>query len=387
MNRLTKTMTCGMLAVALGATSLAGCGKDSKIDGTKTVATCNGEEVSLGAASFLMRYTQAQMMSYYSMFGQSMSWDSVQDEEKGTTLGQSAKDNLMDQLEDMMLLKENAKEYEVSISEEEQKAIEEAAKSFIEANDEETLKSLAVSQKDIETVLELFTIQNKMYEPMTADVDTNVPDEDAAQKTVTCVRVSAAGTETDEEGNTIELTEEEKAQKKEQAQQVLDKIAASEDVAGADMDALAKEVDENLSATSSSYGSDDTVVEDAIKKAAEGLEDGQLAPEVAEGENAYYVVRLDANFDQEATDSKKKSIVDERKQEAYQAKLDEWSEAAKFTVDEKVWDKIEVTDSNPFVFKQQETDAEGTDTAEPSSDAPDTAGAQDGAEQGEQAEE
>ena len=293
----------------------------------------------------------------------------------------------MDQLEDMMLLKENAKEYEVSISEEEQKAIEEAAKSFIEANDEETLKSLAVSQKDIETVLELFTIQNKMYEPMTADVDTNVPDEDAAQKTVTCVRVSAAGTETDEEGNTIELTEEEKAQKKEQAQQVLDKIAASEDVAGADMDALAKEVDENLSATSSSYGSDDTVVEDAIKKAAEGLEDGQLAPEVAEGENAYYVVRLDANFDQEATDSKKKSIVDERKQEAYQAKLDEWSEAAKFTVDEKVWDKIEVTDSNPFVFKQQETDAEGTDTAEPSSDAPDTAGAQDGAEQGEQAEE
>ena len=87
MNRLTKTMTCGMLAVALGATSLAGCGKDSKIDGTKTVATCNGEEVSLGAASFLMRYTQAQMMSYYSMFGQSMSWTAYRMRRKVLPLG------------------------------------------------------------------------------------------------------------------------------------------------------------------------------------------------------------------------------------------------------------------------------------------------------------
>lgn len=370
MNRLTKTMTCGMLAAVLGVTSLTGCGKT--LDGTKTVATCNGEKVSLGAASFLLRYTQAQMMSYYTMFGQSVSWDTL-DEEKGMTLGESAKENMLSQLEDMMLLKEHAKDYDVSITEEEQKEIEESAKSFIEANTEETLKQLAVSQEDIETVLELFTIQNKMYDPMTADVDTEVSDEEAAQKKVTCVRVSTVGTETGEDGKPIALTGEEKEQKKEQAQQILDKIAASEDVAGADMDAIAKEVDENLSATTSSYGSDDTIVEDVIKNAAEGLEDGQLAPEVAEGENAYYVVRLDTNFDQEATDTKKSTIVSDRKQEAYQAKLEEWSKDAKFDVEKKVWDKLKVTDNNPFVFKQEPADTtgtEGTDENTENTDAP-----------------
>ena len=51
-------------------------------------------------------------------------------------------------------------------------------------------------------------------------------------------------------------------------------------------------------------------------------------------------MRLDSKFDQEATDTKKDSIVSQRKSEAYSAKIQEWKDAADFQVDDKVWGKV-----------------------------------------------
>ena len=46
-----------LLAAALGMSVLGGCG--NTIDGNKTGATLNGEEVSLGFMNFMARYQQA----------------------------------------------------------------------------------------------------------------------------------------------------------------------------------------------------------------------------------------------------------------------------------------------------------------------------------------
>lgn len=54
---------------------------------------------------------------------------------------------------------------------------------------------------------------------MTADVDTNVEDKEAQQSKITYCKVSTEATK-DDEGNSTELTDEEKAAKKDQAQQV-----------------------------------------------------------------------------------------------------------------------------------------------------------------------
>ena len=337
MNKFTKTLACAGLVVVLGTTSLAGCGKS--LDGTKIAATCGDDKITLGTANMMLRMTQAQMASYYSMFGGSTAgiWD--QEGEDGKTYGENTKDDMMDQIHNMVLLKQHAKDYDVTITEDEQKKIEEAAKKFMDDNDADTIAKLAVSQSDIETILEFYTYQEKMYDPMTADVDTNVEDSEAAQSKITVCQISTAGTQ-DEEGKTVELTDEEKQAKKDQAQAVLDKINAQEDPAAADMDALAKEVDENLTASTKTFGSDDTALDDKLKEAVKSLTDGQVAPEVIEGEDAYYVARMDATFDEDATQSKKESIVTERKQEAYNDLLKEWGKDTKIDVDKKVWKKV-----------------------------------------------
>ena len=351
MNKFTKTLACAGLVVALGTTSLAGCGKS--LDGTKIAATCGDDKITLGTANMMLRMTQAQMASYYSMFGGSTAgiWD--QEGEGGKTYGENTKDDMMDQIHNMVLLKQHAKDYDVSITEDEQKKIEEAAKKFMEDNDAETIAKLAVSQSDIETILEFYTYQEKMYDPMTADVDTNVEDSEAAQSKITICQISTAGTQ-DEEGNTVDLTDEEKQAKKDQAQAVLDKLNAQEDPASADMDALAKEVDENLSASAKTFGSDDTTLDDKLKEAVKSLTDGQVAPEVIEGESAYYVARMDATFDETSTQTKKESIVTERKQEAYNKLLEDWGKDTKIEVDKKVWKKVTLTDADSYTFKQVE---------------------------------
>lgn len=371
MKKMNGKIACGILASAILAGSFSGCGK---LDGTQTVATVDGEKVTLGLANYIVRDQQAQMESYYQMMAQSYGMDmstmQIWDEktEDGKTIGESTKDDAMETIHTLYAMKSHADEYNVTISEEEKSKIDEAAKSFMEANSAETLEKLAVSEGDIVTYLELLTYRQKLHDPMVADVDQEVSEKEANQSTVSVVKFSTAGTEKDDEGSTIELTEEEKKAKKEQAQQLLDKLKASENVAEADMDAMAQEIDENLYAYTPSFttaGSEDDTLEQSVINAVADLEDGQLVQEVVEGVDAYYVVRLDKKLDEEATANKKESIISEREQEQYDKLVEDWTKDSKLEVEKNVWKKVEVTDSVSFQYKpaEQSEPEEGSEDA------------------------
>ena len=354
----------------------------------KTVATVGDEKVTLGLASYMVRDQQAQTMSYYNMlmsqYGVSGSASNVWDQkgDDGKTVGESSKDGVMTTINQLYVLKAHAADYDVTITDDEEKAIKEAAAEFIKDNDEKILKKLAVSEDDIVTYLELVTIRSKMHDPMTADVDTEVSANEKDQTRVTIVKVSTEGTEKDDDGNTIDLTDEEKAQKKDLAQQVLDKVKASDDVANADMDALAKEVDDSLSATAPAFttaGSTDDTLE---------LKDGEVADSVIEGDDGYYVVRLDKMLDEDATENKEKTVISERKSDLFDSTLEDWVKEEKIKVKDKVWDQITVTDSVSFVYKSadssddtkssdaqdstEDTSADNTEDTSEDADAKDT---------------
>lgn len=366
MNKLGRVLACTTLAATLTMTSLTGCG--NTLDGTKTVATVGKEEITAGTVNMMLRMTQAQMMSYYSMFGTSTTgmWENKGDD--GKTYAESTKDDIMDQLHNLVLLEQHAKDYDVTITDEEQKELKAAAEKFMTDNDAETIAKLAVTQSDIEKLLELYSYQTKMYDLMTADVDTNVEDKEAQQSKITYCKVSTKATK-DDEGNSTELTDEEKAAKKDQAQQILDKIKAQEDIAGADVDSLAKEVDESLSSSTATYSTneddEDSSLDAEVMKAAKELtEDGQLASDVIEGSDGYYVVRMDSVFDKDSTQTKKDSIVKERKQKAYDKLLKKWAKKTKISVNKKVWKTVTLTDEDVYSFKQADTSSETTDSTD-----------------------
>ena len=374
MKYIKKKIALGCLAGALAATGLTGC--SDKMDGASVAVTINGEKAPLGVVSFMTRYQQAQTQAMYDMyFGGTNDglWDQVADEKTGETYGESARDDVLEQIETMYLLREKAKDYDVKITKKEQKKITEAAKQFIEANSAETLERLAASQADIETVLELQTYEKKMFDPMVADVDDKVSDDEAQQTTVTYVRVEGESEDEEQAEEIVSEDEQKKVDPKEKAQQILDEVLATAD---ADMDAIAKDVDESLSATETHFTANPPEKKDdedednniggvpqAVQDVVKDLADGEVAGELVEEDGAYYVVRLEKAFDEEATEEEKDSIIEERKQDMYDGIIEDWKEEADIQVDKKVIKTLKVTANRKFSLKQEEPEEEETEEA------------------------
>lgn len=347
---------CGITSLALACAGLAGCG--DKVDGTKTAMVINDEEINVGTANFYLRHQQAEtanMMQSYGLTSSDLMWDNAISDSQ--TYGDSLKSNCQDSLVEMVLLRQHAEEYGVSLSEDETQKIDTAAQEVMDAN-ADAMERMGASKEDVVQVLELYTYQQKMYDPMIEDTDREVTDEEAAQTTISYARISLKG------DDDAELTDDEKAALKSDAEEVLSQIENSSDPSTADFSTISEGVNEDFTSTSFSYGSDDTIMDDKVKEAVSGLSDGQVYDGVIETDDYYYVVRLDQAFDAEATEDEKETIISERESDNYNNKLQEWVDAS--TVETKSgWDNLRVTDKDLYVVKAEDT----SDSSSSSSDS------------------
>ena len=336
-----RTILSLVFAMAFVLTGCSGSG----LNASETIAVLDeSTNIRLGEFSLMLRYQQAQMETYYgSMLGGGIYQQEMPD--TGERYGDTAKKSQMEEFNLLYVLEAEAPNYEVALTEEEKGAVAEAAKSFLDANTPQFKKAVGAEQADVEHLLTLLTIQNKMYDALTADVDTAVTDEEAAQKRITYAFISTTGTETDSEGNTVPLTEEEKAAKKAALQEVLD--AAKE---SGDLNAAA-EGKENITVNTTSYGADSSSPSEEVRKAADILKDGEFA-ELVEVESGYYAVQMVSPFDRDATDSRKESIVQERRDVLYDEKCEELMAAHTFTMVDEVMAKL--TFDQTFVLKTEQ---------------------------------
>lgn len=382
MRKAAGRTAAAVLAGVLAAGMLTGCG-EKKLDGTKTVATVNGTEIPMGIVSLMARQQQAQMDAMYASFGNGgvNIWDTVADEKSGETYGEQAAKDTLKQVELMYIMKDKAADYKVEVTEEDEKAIAEAAKAFMEANSEETIEELSVTEAQVKTYLELQTYQQRMYDAVMNEAKVEVTDEEANQSAFTYVSISTSGED---------LTEDDKKKKKEQAQEILDKM--KEDPAG-DMSEVAKDVDESYSALTGTFTTAESKEEDEassyypkeVLDVLRGLKEGEMAPEVIETDTGYYVVRLDKALDEEATKSKRESLESEKKTEYYTETTEKWLEDAEIKADNKVLETLKITDTHKFTIKMpeeteaevteapEEAEAEVTETPEPTEEAEATA--------------
>ena len=335
----------------IAAGTLAGC--SGTIDTDAVVATVGDEDITLGVANFYARMTQGQYETYYAgmmgMTGEDM-W--LQEVEEDKTYEQAVKDSIMTELENLYIIAQHAAEYEVSLTEEEQDAIREAATRFDELNSDETKEAVSGYRKDIEKYLELLTIQNKMDSKMKEGVDEEVSDEEAAQKAMKYVYFSFSST--DDSGNTVDLSDEEKEALRTDAQTLADRVKAGED-----MTAVAEEM--GLTANDLTFDEESTGPnEDLVAEVNGFAEEGECTDPI-ESDLGLYVGQLTSLLDRDATDQEKTNIVEERRQEQYDSLLEEWRDAVTIEVDEKVWDKVDFNDTGVTIITPEE-ETEGAET-------------------------
>lgn len=139
----------------------------------------------------------------------------------------------------------------------------------------------------------------------------------------------------------------------------------------ADMGETAKSVNDSyagLSGTIFTNDSDDEDItnsyDDAVVEALRTLKDGEVYGELVETDSSIYILRMDNVKDDDATASKKESLENTKRTAYYSDTTGKWLEAADITVNNKVLDKLEITDDHVFSIKEV-----AADTADSSADA------------------
>lgn len=315
-----------MLSGVMAASILAGCGGVNK---DAVVAVFDETEVPLGVPNFAARLQQAYSDDMYNYYFGGSAWD--QDlSGTGVTTQEEVKNSVMDAMFELYTLDAHAQEYGVTVSEEEQTKIAEAAAAFLAANSKEAAEELGADTGVVEEYLRLLTVQAKMREAIIADTDTNVSDAEANTSAYSYVRISKTSY-TDADGNTAEYTEEEL-----QALQDTVKAFAAE--------AQEKTLEEAAEAqtytvSTGTFTAEEDSLDEAVLAALKALDEGAVS-DVIDTENAYYVVRLDAKTDAEATEATRESIIREREDALYEEVLTGWQETHTWEVKEDVWKEV-----------------------------------------------
>lgn len=328
--KIKRVVSIALAAVTAASLALSGC---SRINDEAVVATLDGQEISLGLANFMAQYTAASFSTYMSYFGEDMwSQDLYGD---GGTMQESVKSDVLDQIEIAYLLENHMEEYGVEITQEELDEIDSVAENFLEENTNKALKVMGASKEYVAEMLRIQLIQQKMHEAIIATADTAVSDEEAAQKTISYIKVSTQG-HYDADNNYIEYTDEEK-------ETIADTANTVAEEALTDFDAAA--TNHGYQVNTYSYGADEIdadgnptgALDSAVIREANGLKEGEISGAVLVEGDGYFILRMDSEYDEDATETKKQEIISQRQSDKYTEVTESYKEAADWVVDEEVW--------------------------------------------------
>ena len=313
------------LAGVLAAATLTGCGS---LKGDETVATVDDTKIDADLANFFARYTQATYETYYSAYlGEDM-WNS--DASDGETYEESVKSSVLKSLEDMILLEKHMEDYDVSITDEDKAMIKETTQQFLNDNSLDDKNLVSGNEKTVNRALTLMAVQQKMRTAIQAGADTEVSDEEAAQKSMDYVFISYQTK--DDSGNSKDVSDDEKAQLKSQAEAIASGLKE-----GGDLNALAEE--QGATVQTLTFDKDTTSPDEDLIKAADALGEGE-STDMIETEKGCYVAKVTSLLDRTATDSKKSQIVQERQTKLYDDTVKKWRKKADIKVHKGVWKKV-----------------------------------------------
>lgn len=331
--RRTKRWFVAAICAAMVTTAFAGCQKEvtnTDLDPDAVVLTVDEETVSLQEAYFMMKWQQAQYQAMASsIYG--TEWYNQDLEGNGETFLDYIKSTIMDLLENMCICKQYAKENGISLTENEEKAVEDAVDAFMNANTAEAEAAMMADEETVRQVLINYTIYNKVFNEVVKDADTSVTEEEARQRTYSYIYQDLVTT--DEDGNKVDM---EKSTINDYYYKFAEIKAAAEK--SGDFDQAAE--DGGYSVASHTYHSgdeEDTFVD--INSIADTLTVGQVSALIPV-EGGLALIHLDTDNDTAKTEAARQTKANEKQAAHYEEWAAPRKEAANIEVDEDLWGKI-----------------------------------------------
>ena len=256
------------------------------------------------------------------------------------TYGEQFKGNILDALASLLLDKlYGSKEYEVTFTDDDKKECESVADEFIEKMSKDDLKAMHASKKTMMNVLELMTYETRVKNAIESDVDTKVSDDEAGQSTFSYV----------------EIKKKDAKKKEKKIKSLIKKVEAGTDISTAASDAGFTAQSVTFTTADPEY---DEYGKEMLKKVSK-MKDGEC-DSYKDAKGNTIILYMQSVNDHSATETKKDDIISDRKDKAYEDKLDEWKDKKKVTINKDAWNSIK-TDKNE-VFQRMETEENSSDS-------------------------
>jgi len=318
---------------------------------TKYLVSVNGEKATIEEMMYDVYQVEEEygyMAYFYAQLGYGDYW-SMELGENGETVQEMAKEECMDSYVDgnVLYLEAVANGYE--ITEEDKAKAEEMRqaiiKSFTETDEEtgeETVPTevLGFSAEELTKVLEERVLAARYKEDVLAsygvteaDVVDSIDKEAFRQYDIEYFEISLEGTE-DEEGNLLDITDEEKAKRFDAIKAVMEQAKASDDwskVIEKDTDSESEEI--VVEYDTDGFIADESVFDEDTTAMIMGMANGEVT-DIVEADGYYYVIRMINNNSSERYEKEIDDAVTKKAEELYQADYD----AVKAKYDVKIYD-------------------------------------------------
>ena len=353
---LKKTVMAVLLSAAIAASVFTGCGTDKTKDykNTDTIMFIDkNNKIDYATACTYTRMMQAETYSYMQsmlqrfnssaadvdMWSQSLE-DTDEDSKKYKTYGEQFKGNTLDSLESLLLDKMyGSEEYDITFTDDDKKECESVADEFIEKMSKDDLKAMHTNKKTMMNVLELMTYEARVKDAIESGVDTEVSDDEAGQSTFSYV----------------EIKKKDAKKKEKEIKSLIKEVKAGTDISTAASDAGFTVQSVTFTTADPEY---DEYGKEMLKRVSK-MKDGECDSYKDAKGNTIILYMQNVN-DESATETKKDDIISDRKDKAYDDKLDEWKDKKKITVNKDAWNSIK-TDKNE-VFQRMETEENSSDS-------------------------
>lgn len=319
---------------ACAASVLFAFGACSNVNPEATLININDGEytVSEGYYNFVARYRQASLdIALGAYMGDDLWKNDMMG--SGVPFEDTVKSDLVDEIKERYVAFTHAEEYGITIPDAEKTRIKEAAAKFIEDNKRSTLNIFTATEDIIENYLSWEYYYRHLRDNLMDNAVFTVNQNEANQSTIKYAIIYTQPDTDPDTGESIELTEEQLAEKKANADSL---------VAAKDFDAKAEEL--GLSPNTYSYTTamdptEDENVGEQVIRAAQGLSDGQTVlvevPDVG-----YYVVNMLESHDAGATQTKWDDLAQEARAKHADDVIKGWVEELSWGVNQTAIDKI-----------------------------------------------
>ncbi len=325
------------LLVMLLTGSLCGCSEEE--DRGKVVFTAGLgkdelfriDEVSCTLPEYMLYLTNTKNR-YEGVFG-SQIWDVTYE---GTSFEENMKEIVLAKIAQMKSVYLLAQEKGVELTEAESRKLEQAANAYFSSLSEAEITQLNVTKEMVLQLYTEYTLADKVYQQIIAQVNPEISDDEA--RAVTVEQIMMRKQTSDGRGNVIVYTEKTQAESLAKMEEIREMVLAGE----RDFTEMVGKYNE---AEDGQITFQKGEMDQAIEAVAFRLQTDEVSP-VIETNQGYYLLKCTSTFDREQTDANKLVLIEERKNQAFGQEYDAFVKKLARKLNDDLWEKIELPEGS-----------------------------------------